>query len=82
MPRKPSREFADVPIRELRTERQLCLEQVAAVIGTDTGNLSRIERGLQRPGPELAERIAKFYRIPELVVLYPERYMTAKAISA
>ena len=82
MPSRRRRQFHDIPILVLRRERQLTLEQVAQVVGTNNGNLSRIERGIQRAGPDLAERIAKFYRVPELVVLYPERYMTDKATSA
>ena len=69
------RTFSGIPIRCLRRERKLTLEQVAIVVGTDTGNLSRIERGQQVCGPELAERIARFYRVPETMVLYPDRYM-------
>ena len=34
-------------IRRIRKEKGLTLEQVAAAAGTDTGNLSRLERGLQ-----------------------------------
>lgn len=45
-------------IREIRLAKGLTLEEVAYGAGTDGGNLSRIERGLQRCIPELLERIA------------------------
>jgi transcriptional regulator with XRE-family HTH domain len=45
-------------IREIRLAKGLTLEEVAYGAGTDGGNLSRIERGLQRSIPELLERIA------------------------
>lgn len=45
-------------IREIRLAKGLTLEDVAYNAGTDGGNLSRIERGLQRCVAELLERIA------------------------
>lgn len=44
---------------------------------TDTGNLSRIERGIQRPSPKLAESICKVFgkrSLTEIHVLYPDRF--------
>ena len=44
---------------------------------TDTGNLSRIERGLQRASPQMAESICKVFgrkALTEIHVLYPDRF--------
>ena len=48
-------------LRQLRQKRGKSLEDVAAAVGTDAGNLSRIERGIQLPSGQLAQRIADFY---------------------
>lgn len=56
-------------IREIRLAKGLTLEEVAYGAGTDGGNLSRIERGLQRCIPELLERIAATLEVP-VSVLY------------
>lgn len=50
-------------IRALRKARGLTLKEVADEIGTDPGNLSRIERGVQPPGIALAKSLASFYCI-------------------
>lgn len=57
-------------------KRQLTLQDVAQAVGTDTGNLSRIERGLQIPSKELAEALVKFFdhEITETQLIYPERF--------
>lgn len=51
-------------IREIRLAKGLTLEEVAYGAGTDGGNLSRIERGLQRCIPELLERISATLDVP------------------
>lgn len=51
-------------IREIRQAKGLTLEEVAYAAGTDGGNLSRIERGLQRCIPELLEQIAVSLNLP------------------
>ena len=51
-------------VTRLRAERQrrgYNLNQCAALLGTDAGNLSRIEVGKQRPGPEMAHKLFDFY---------------------
>jgi len=45
-------------IRALRQKRGETLERVALEAGTDAGNLSRIERGVQQPSMELLRAIA------------------------
>lgn len=45
------------PVRKLRHERNLTLEEAALQLGTSKGNLSRIETGAHGAGPELIRRI-------------------------
>ena len=46
---------------QTRKSRGLSLERVAAEVGTDQTNLSRIERGEQVPKPALACSLYRFY---------------------
>lgn len=64
------------PLRKLRNSRNLSIHTVAEAVGTNPGNMSRIENGKQRASPGLAERIAKYfgYAITEIQILYPERF--------
>ncbi|RKP44710.1 helix-turn-helix domain-containing protein [Pararobbsia silviterrae] len=64
------------PLRKAREARDLSLKEVAAAVGTFTGNLSRIERGLHNASRDLAAALAKFFApdITELHIFYPERY--------
>jgi transcriptional regulator with XRE-family HTH domain len=48
------------PAQRLREKSGLTLKEVADAVGTDTGNLSRIESGRQK-SVELAEKLVKFY---------------------
>lgn len=68
-------EAKDSPLKKARLKRELTLQQVSAAVGTDTGNLSRIERGIQIPSKELAEALVNYYdnEITETQIIYPER---------
>lgn len=63
-------------IKTLRLQRGQTLAQVAAAVGTDAGNMSRIENGKQAASPAMAEKLAKHfgYAITEMQILYPERF--------
>jgi transcriptional regulator with XRE-family HTH domain len=50
-------------LKHLRTSRGLLLKDAADSLGTDPGNLSRIESGKQSPSLSLARKIAAFYSI-------------------
>ena len=65
-----------LPIKKIRLKREQTLAEVATAVGTDAGNMSRIERGQQRPSLEMAARLAKHfgYAITEMEILYPERF--------
>lgn len=64
------------PLKRARLKRELTLQQVANEVGIDTGNLSRIERGLQIPSKELAEKLVKLFdnEVTETQIIYPERF--------
>lgn len=63
------------PLKQARKKREMTLQQVANAVGIDTGNLSRIERGLQVPSKDLAEKLVKHFdnEITETQIIYPER---------
>ncbi|EJH8726854.1 helix-turn-helix transcriptional regulator [Cronobacter sakazakii] len=65
------------PLRKMRVEKKLTIAEVAIATQLDVGNLSRIERGMQVPSLETAEKLAKFFKgkISEMQILYPHRYM-------
>lgn len=60
-------------IRKLRLERGLTLEETAAAIGTDAGNLSRRERGMQSFSEEQLRAVAAFLKL-NLLDLYAMAY--------
>jgi transcriptional regulator with XRE-family HTH domain len=54
-------------IRNIRQMRKLTLQQVAAEVGTDTGNLSRMERGKQGIGLMMMSKLAEALNVrPDL----------------
>lgn len=65
------------PLKATRLQRKESVRKVAGAVGTNPGNLSRVENGKQRASPDLAERLANHFghAITELQILYPERYM-------
>jgi len=71
------------PLRKMRVEKKLTIAEVAIATQLDVGNLSRIERGMQVPSLETAEKLSQFFKgkITEMQILYPQRYMKA-AVSA
>ena len=48
----------DSAVREARKRKRLTVKQLAQMVGTDQGNLSRIELGQQDASPDLARAIA------------------------
>lgn len=65
------------PLAALRRKRGETLQKVADAVGTDTGNLSRIERGTQVPSKVMAEKLAQYFdnEVTETQIIYPERFM-------
>lgn len=64
------------PLKAARLKRGHTLTQVAQAIGTDSGNLSRVENGKQMPSAKMAAKLARYfgYEISEIQILYPERF--------
>jgi transcriptional regulator with XRE-family HTH domain len=66
------------PLLKARNARGLSQEELAHEVGTDSGNISRIERGNQIPLHELAIKLTEFFREDglddERMIFYPHRY--------
>ena len=65
------------PLKLARLGRKLTLEQVAELVGSDSGNISRIERAKQIPNRDLAAKLVELFRedgLTEVHLFYPERF--------
>lgn len=71
--------IAKTPLRRARERCGLTIQQLASSVGIDPGNLSRIERGIQVPGRDLAQRLSRHFdgALTEMEIIYPERYADA-----
>lgn len=70
------------PLKRARVQKGWRLADVvdrlrAAGEVIDTGNLSRVERGVQRPSAGLAEKLCVVFEggLTEIHILYPERFV-------
>lgn len=68
-------------IRTLRKERGLTLNQLAAEIGSDVGNLSRLERDQQGYSDQMISRIAKALNVPAAVLFAENDEQRAKLMN-
>ncbi len=50
-------------LRQARISRKIILTEAARLVETDAGNLSRIERGIQTPMPQLAKRLSAAFKL-------------------
>ncbi|PAW51051.1 MULTISPECIES: helix-turn-helix transcriptional regulator [Pseudomonas] len=69
------------PLKRARLAKKWTLADVSARLAqlgdaVDSGNLSRVERGVQRASAALAENLSKVFggEITEIHILYPERF--------
>lgn len=69
------------PLRQARERAGQTIVEVCRAVGTDPGNLSRIENGKQKASTELAEKLARHFDadVTELQILYPERFTSSTA---
>jgi len=70
------------PLKRARIARKWTLADVSARLALlgdpiDSGNLSRVERGVQRASTTLAENLSRVFDgdITEIHILYPERFI-------
>ena len=66
-------------IRQIRRDRGKTLEDVAFSAGTDAGNLSRIERGLQACSAEMLARIATALEVSVSTLFQPAGHVALVA---
>lgn len=67
----------NTPLRRARLRSGLTLTDVSKIVGSDPGNLSRIENGKQIPNRMLISKLVQLFRsedLTELHILYPERF--------
>lgn len=69
------------PLKRARLANKWTLADVSARLAqlgdaVDSGNLSRVERGVQRASAPLAENLSKVFdgAVTEIHILYPERF--------
>lgn len=72
------------PLKTIRMRRGSTLAEVAAAVGTNAGNLSRIENGKQRASAAIAEKLAKYfgYSLTEIQIIYPDRFLPDGKVGA
>jgi helix-turn-helix protein len=63
-------------VRTLRLRRELTLEQLAGLAGTDAGSLSRIERGKQGWSDKSLEALANALRVHVSTLFEPPAWLT------
>lgn len=64
------------PLQRARKSTKQTLEFVAAAVDSDTGNISRIERGIQTPSMALTKKLVKHFGPPlsDVQILCPEKF--------
>lgn len=64
------------PLARARAASGMSLTQVSAAVQYDRGGLSRIERGMSRPRPALANRLVQLFegKLTRDQILFPEEY--------
>lgn len=68
----------NTPLRAARLARKKTLQEVAVAVSSDTGNLSRIERGEQVPSKELTDALVAYFEgeVTEMQIMWPERFVS------
>ncbi|OSI21674.1 helix-turn-helix domain-containing protein [Neisseria dumasiana] len=70
-------DIPNTPLKKARLAEGLTLKEVAKHVNSDTGNISRIERGKQMPSKELVSKLVDLFSsqgITEVHIIYPERF--------
>lgn len=66
------REVIGIKLKELREQRELSQEELAARLGVAQGTICDIERGRRGPSLELLAKISKFFGVSTDVFLTDE----------
>ncbi len=71
------------PLRKARLASKMTIQEVAALVNCDPGNLSRMERAIQRPSAEVAEKLAELFgpKLTEIQIIYPERFRSDELLN-
>ncbi|MCB5187393.1 helix-turn-helix transcriptional regulator [Methylobacillus caricis] len=69
------------PLKKIRTKTNVTIYGLASGVECSASTISRIERMKEKPSPDLAEKISKFFngKISEIEILYPERFTLEEA---
>lgn len=51
-------------IKQLRTPKNLSVNQLSLYSGVSSSHISRIERGLKKPSPEILKKISAVLKVP------------------
>lgn len=70
------------PLQSARKSAKQTLEFVAAAVGSDTGNISRIERGIQTPSTALTKKLLNhFGSITDVQILCPDQFVDKDTVA-
>lgn len=64
-------------LRQLRKQRQMTMQTLAAALGTSSGYVSNIENGKVTPNIDFAVRVAQFFEVSLDQLLRDDREITA-----
>jgi transcriptional regulator with XRE-family HTH domain len=64
------------PLKKERLKRCLGTEELAAAVGVSQPTINRVENGIRRASPDLADRLQRYFglSITRDQILYPEYY--------
>lgn len=67
------------PLRNERERLGLTTYDLAKAVGVNQSTIHRVESGKKRPSPDLADRLAKYFKnaVTRDQILFPEEYALA-----
>ncbi len=68
----------DSPLKVAREKKRLTQRAAADLVGIDPSFYGRLENLKARASTEVAGKLATAFGISEMMILYPERYMTER----
>jgi len=69
------------PLRKTREKVGVTTIAVAAAVGVDQSQYTRVENGTRRASPSLAQRLSAYFKgqVTRDQILFPEEYVSAAA---